>query len=91
MAAIYNRAGHIYFHPVVCSSFFFFSSPNLTRRRLDVYHTCTCIWCGLSANLRCRSEMCCTGLAANTGRKVVKKSPSGHHHSHSFVGLYLRN
>jgi len=25
----------------VVSSFFFFSSPNLSRRRLDVYHTCT--------------------------------------------------
>jgi len=34
------------------------------------------IWCGLSANLRCRSETCCTRLAENTGRK---KSPSGHH------------
>jgi len=36
-------------------------------------------WYGLSANLRCRSETCCAGLAANTGRKVVKKSPSAHH------------
>jgi len=26
MAALCNRAGHIYFHPVVCSSFFFFLS-----------------------------------------------------------------
>jgi len=43
MAALCNRAGHIYFHPVICSFFFFFlSSPNLSRRRLDVYHTCTC-------------------------------------------------
>jgi len=32
----------LYFHPVVSSSFFFFfSSPNLSRRRLDVYHTST--------------------------------------------------
>ena len=30
----------LYFHPVVCS-LFFFSSPNLSRRRLDVYHTST--------------------------------------------------
>ena len=29
-------------------------------------------WCGLSANLECRSETCCTRLAENTGRK---KSP----------------
>jgi len=32
----------ICFHAVVCSSsFFFFSSPNLSRRRLDVCHTST--------------------------------------------------
>jgi len=29
-----------------------------------------------SANLECRSEICCARLAGNTGRK---KSPSGHH------------
>ena len=33
-------------------------------------------WCGLSANLECMSEMCCTRLAGNTGRK---KSPFWHH------------
>jgi len=26
-------------------------------------------WCGLSANLECRSEMCCTQLAENTDAK----------------------
>jgi len=26
-------------------------------------------WCGLSANLGCRSEMCCTRLTRNTRRK----------------------
>ena len=31
---------HIYFHPVVCSSSSFLSSPNLSCRRLDVCHTC---------------------------------------------------
>ena len=51
----------------------FFSSPNLSGWRLDVYHTS---WCGLSANLECMSEMCGTRLAANTGRK---KSPFWHH------------
>jgi len=40
MAALCNRAGHVYFHPVV-SSFFCFSSPNLSGRRLDVDHTST--------------------------------------------------
>jgi len=52
----------------VCSIFFFFlSSPNLSRRRLDVCHTST--WCGLSANLRCRSEMRDTQLVENSRQK----------------------
>jgi len=52
----------------------FFSSPNLSRRGLDVpyFHT----WCGLTANLRCRSEMCCVKTQENTGRK---KSPKNRH------------
>jgi len=37
MVALCNRADHIYFHPVSSSSFF--SLPNLSSRRLDVYHT----------------------------------------------------
>jgi len=43
-----------------------FSSPNLSGRKLDVYHTSTR---SLSANLECMSQMCCTRLAENTGRK----------------------
>jgi len=39
------------------------------------FHT----WCGLSANLECRSEMCGARLAENTGRKNRQKSPSTHH------------
>ena len=31
-------------------------------------------WRGPSANLECRSEMCCWRLAANTGRKKVAKN-----------------
>ena len=53
---------------------FFYSSPNLSGRRLDVYHTFTHGVCGLSANLECMSEMCGTRLAANTGRKKVAKN-----------------
>jgi len=41
---------------------------------LPYFHT----WCGPSVNLECRSEMCCTRLAGNTGRK---KSPFWHHHT----------
>ena len=50
-------------------SSFFFSSPNLSGRRLDVYLPYFHTWCGLSANLECTSEMCCKRLAENTGRK----------------------
>jgi len=42
MVALCNRADHCDFY--LCSSsffFFFFSSPNLSGRRLDVYHTST--------------------------------------------------
>jgi len=52
---------------------FFFSSPNSQPSQigcLPYFH----IWCGLSANLRCRSETCCTRLAENTGRKKVAKN-----------------
>jgi len=70
----------IIFCPVVSIFLFFlssfFPSLNVSRRRLGVCHTSTQSWCGLSANLECMSEMCCTRLAENTGRK---KSPSGHH------------
>jgi len=40
---------------------------------MHVYHTSTC---GLSVNLECRSETCCTRLAENTG---CKKSPKIRH------------
>ena len=52
----YIRQGdhHVLAHILVLS----FSSPILSRCRLDVYHTSTHDDCGLSANLQCRSEMC---------------------------------
>jgi len=54
---------------------FFLSSPILSHRRLDVCHTSTHgVACGLSANLECRSESCCTRLTGNTGRKNVAKN-----------------
>ena len=36
-------------------------------------------WCGLSANLECRSETCCTWLAENTGHKNHQNATSAHH------------
>jgi len=61
-----------------CSCGFFFllfSSPILSGRRLDVYHTFTHDVGGLNANLECRSEMCCR----TAQKKLRKKSPSAHH------------
>jgi len=89
MAALWNRTGHYIFALkfFYLSSSFFFSSPNLSRRRLDVCHTCTH---GLSVNLGCRSETCFTRLAEIQDAKNLQKfaiwAPS-----HNFVGLYLRN
>jgi len=44
MAALCSRAGHYIFilwFLLYFLSIFFFSSPNLRRRRLDVYHNST--------------------------------------------------
>jgi len=93
MAALRNRAGHyifaLWFLLLLSPIFFLFSSPNLNGRRVDVYHTSKFYkWCGLSANLECRSEMWYTRLG-NTGRKndakIAISAPS-----HNYVG-HLRN
>jgi len=70
----YGRHGigqAIIFFPVV--SFFFF--PRLISAAahwmsIPYFYT----WCGLSVNLGRRSEMCCTRLAGNTGRKNDAKN-----------------
>ena len=63
MVALWNRADHyifiLWFLSFYLLSFFLAYSPNLS---------------GLSANLECRSEMCCTWLAENTGCKKVAKN-----------------
>ena len=41
MVNLWNRAGHYIFALWFLSSFFFFSSPNVSGRRVDVYHTST--------------------------------------------------
>jgi len=48
--------------------FFAYTQPSLIGG-LPYFHT----WCGLSANLRCRSETCCTRLDENTGCKNRQK------------------
>ena len=69
-----------FFLPFFLSSFSFFLAYSERSQIgcLSYFHT----WCGLSANLECMFEMCCTRLAENTGRKnYAKKSPSVHHHT----------
>jgi len=83
MAALCNRAGHyivILCFLVPSSSVFFllFSSPNLSRRRLDVYRTST-HGMTLVRILGCRSETCCMRLAEIQDAKITQKSPSRHH------------
>jgi len=82
--AALNRGRHLYsagrpsrwalFHILVLF-FLAYSQPSQIEC-LPYFYT----WCGLSANLECRSEMCCTRLAGNAGpKKSPKNSPSGHH------------
>jgi len=65
----------LYFCPVVSFCLLLLLFPRLISAIADwmsipYLHT----WYGLSANLRCRSETCCTALAANTGSKKSAKN-----------------
>jgi len=86
MAALCNSAGHIYFHPVVSS---FFSSPNLSGRRWDVYHTSTHGVALVQIYNSGLKRAACGSLKiqhAKNRQKVATWAPS-----HNFVGLYLCN
>ena len=76
MVGLWNRADHyifiLWFLSIYLSIFFFFSLPNLSGHKLDVYHTSASTHG--SADLECRSEMCCTRLAENTGHKKLAKN-----------------
>jgi len=60
------------------SSSFFFFFPRLISAVADWMSTILLHMVWPSANLECRSEMCCALIAENTGRK---KSPFWHHHT----------
>jgi len=62
----------LYFRPVVSSSSFFY--PHVISAVADWMSTTLYPWCGLSANLECRSEMYCTRPAGNTRRKNDTKN-----------------
>jgi len=59
MAALHSRCGHYIFALWFLLSFF----PHLISAVADWMCAILQTWCGLSANLGCRSEMCCTWLA----------------------------
>jgi len=73
MVALWNRADHYIFalwFLLLLSSFF----PHLISAIAYWMAAILYTWCGLSANLGCRSETRCTRLAENTGRKKVAKN-----------------
>jgi len=77
MAALWNRAGHYMFALWFLSSMFLsFSFPRQISAVADWMSTILLHMVLYSANLECRSEMCCVRLAGNAG---PKKSPSGHY------------
>jgi len=86
MAALRSRCGHYIFCPVVSFYLsFFFSSPNLGGRRLDVYHTSThdvALVRIKNACLKCAAR----GSLEMQDAKIAILAPS-----HNFVGLCLRN
>jgi len=74
MAALCNRAGHysvaLWF--LLLSFFFLFLFfPRLISAVTDACLPYFDTWCGPSANLECRSEMCCAWLAGNAGTKSL--------------------
>jgi len=67
----------LYFHTVISSiflSFFFFLPRPISAVGDWISTILPLIWCGLGANLECRSETCSALLAENTGRKKVAKN-----------------
>jgi len=77
MAALRSRRGHYIF----ASGFFLlFSSPNLSGRIVDVYHTSTHGVASVriqNAGLKCAAR----GSLEIQDAKMTQKSPSAHHHT----------
>jgi len=91
MAILWNRAGHYIFalRFLLLTSSFFFSSSNLSRRRLDVCHTSThdvALERIYDAGLKCAARGSLKIQDAKMTPKIAIWAPS-----HNFVGLYLRN
>jgi len=74
MATLRSRCGHYIFILWFLLSIFLSFFPHLISVVGDWMSAILHTWCGLSANLECRSETCSTRLAENTGRKTVAKN-----------------
>jgi len=86
MAALRSRCGHYIF---ILFLSFFFSSPNLSSRRLNVYHTSThdvVIMRIYNAGLKCAARGSLEMQDPKNRQKLAIWAPS-----HNFVGLYLCN
>ena len=89
MIALWNRADHYIFMLWFLLLLLLFSSPNLSRRRLDVCHTSTH---GV-ASVRIKNAGLKPAALGSPETQDAKKSPKSviWAPSHNFVGLYLRN
>jgi len=89
MVTLWNRADHYIFALWFFLLSFFFSSPNLSRRRLDVCHTSTygvALVRIYDAGLKRAARGSLKIQDAKNSPKIAIWAPS-----HNFVGLYLRN
>ena len=77
MTALHSRCGHYIFALWFLSSSFFYSSPNVSGRRLDVYHTSTY---GV-ALVQIQNAGLKGAARGSLKMQDAKKSPSGHHHT----------
>jgi len=73
-----NRAGRYIFALWFLLSFFLFSSPNLSRRTLDVYHTST-HGVALVRIWNACMKRAARGLLKIQHAKMTKNLPPGHH------------
>jgi len=80
MVALCNRADHYIFALWFLSLFFFFSSPNLSGRRVDVYHTSThgVVWPLCEFRMHVWNVLHAARWKYRT-QKSRQKSPSRHH------------
>jgi len=88
MVALWNRADHYIFAVWFLLSSFF-SSPSLSGRRLDVYHTSTHGATLVQIENAGLKRAACSSLKIQDAKKLSKIAIWAP--SHDFVGLYLHN